>query len=59
MVDATDDFDTAFAFFDDVFAKVPPIYRQVSADYLEAAGASKKQTKKEPALSLAEINERA
>lgn len=59
MVDPSDDFDAAFAFFDDVFAKVPPIYRQVSADYLEAAGSKHKQLKKEPALSLAEINERA
>ena len=59
MVDPYDDLDTAFAFFDDVFTKVPPTYRQVSADYLETAGAKQKQPKKGPALSLAEINERA
>ena len=38
MVDPSNDLDTAFAFFDDVFTKIPPTYRQVSADYLETAG---------------------
>ena len=54
--------DPTLDFFDSVFDKVPPVYRQVDPEYLkeQARQAKRAQKKgKEVGLSLADINERA
>ena len=59
MVESHEEFDSAFAFFDEVFGAIPTQYRQVHPDYITTPGEGKKPKQKDPRLSLAEINERA
>lgn len=58
MVESKNELDEALDFFDQVFLAVPTTHRVISEAYLEEES-KPKPSKKEPHLSLAEINERA
>ena len=53
--------DPTLDFFDELFEKVPPVYRQVDPEYLKEQSKKSKTGKKnkEARLSLADLNERA
>ena len=52
--------DATLAFFDDVFEKVPAMYRQMDATYTEQQSSKQQKKKaKEKGVSLANLNEKA
>ena len=53
--------DPSLDFFDELFGKIPPVYRQVDPEYLQEQTKKSKTGKKnkEARLSLADLNERA